>query len=97
VWVESTITRTAGRLAQIRQLEVEDHGADARILGRLDGLVAAGHRLTGNPGLGERVADRLAEERLVVDDEHAGRAGLGHLLSSFSGRPQRMKRERSSS
>ena len=76
--------------AQAGQPQVEDDGADGRIAGDAQRLLAVGRRVAAEPGRDERVPDRFAEEALVVDDENARVLGQGDS-------PQRMKRDRSSS
>ena len=56
--------------AHVREADVEDDHADPRISRGLHGVAAALGGPALDPGGAERLADRLAEEPLVVDDEH---------------------------
>ena len=80
-----------------RQADVEHHHAEIRFLDGGERRSAAVGGLAGDAGGRECLPDRLSEEPLVVDDEHA-RHSLGHFPPSraLSG-AHRMKRDRSSS
>jgi hypothetical protein len=70
---------------QIGELEIEDHDADFGVRRELERVRAGRRRDVGEAGLAQHVADRFAEEALVVDDQHTVLAqALGPLAFTLT-------------
>jgi len=65
----------------MRQLDIGDHQVGGKVARRVEREAAVGNRLRFMPVRGEKVAEQLDVQRIVLDDQD-----LGQLASFSSGR-----------